>query len=314
MKCLITDHIHPFFLIYLQKKNIEFDYLPDILQQEVEDSLQNYQILIVNSKIKINADFASKASHLLAVGRLGSGLDGIDVQALESHGVACLRTPDANANAVAEHAIGMLLSLVNKMHNADQEIRSGIWHREKNRGMEIADKVLGVIGVGHTGSLFAYKMSAMVQKVICYDKYLSGYGKNAPYSEESSMEDVMKEADIISFHLPLTEETRHIVDMKFLKKCKPGVVLINTSRGGIINTEDLLECLHSGSVMGACLDVFENEKTETYSMQEEAMYNKLYELHQVILTPHIAGWTFESYYKIAESLANKIDKILEKKQ
>ena len=306
MNCLITDHVHPYLLDSLRQANVKLTYLPNITQQEVEEVVKDYQILIVNSKVKINETFIQENKQLRIVGRLGSGMDGIDVDALEKEDIYVVRTPEGNANAVSEHAIGMLLSLANKLRTADSEVRSFEWNREKNRGWELSNKVIGVIGYGHTGSQFASKMSGWAQEVVCYDKYLVGYGDQNPLVVEASLAEVQERADIISLHLPLDEDTHGMINKKFLQACKPGVVIINTSRGKIVDTQDLVAGLQRGYVGGACLDVFENEKVETYSEGEKELYQALYDLPNVVLTPHVAGWTFESYYKIGKVMADKI--------
>jgi len=306
VNCLITDHVHPYLLDSLQKANVKTTYLPNITQQEVEKVIGDYNILIVNSKIKINETFVKNCHNLKIVGRLGSGMDGIDIDALEKADIHVVRTPEGNANAVSEHAIGMLLSLSNHLRTADSEVRNFDWNREKNRGWEISNKVLGIIGFGHTGSQLADKMSGWVQEVVCYDNKVVGYNKQNPLVVEGTLDEVKQKADIISIHLPLDEETEGMINKKFLQECKPGFVLINTSRGKIVDTEDLLDGLQRGYVGGACLDVFENEKVETYSEVEKETYQALYDLPNVVLTPHIAGWTFESYFKIGKVMAEKI--------
>ncbi len=306
MNCLISDHVHPYLLDSLRQANINITYLPNITQQGVEAIISDYNILIVNSKIKINSAFITQCNNLQIVGRLGSGMDNIDVNALQDQGIHTVRTPEANANAVSEHVIGMLLSLANHLRSSDLEVRDFDWNREKNRGWEISNKVLGIVGYGHTGSQLGVKMSGWAQEVVCYDKYVVGYGQQNPLIVESTLKDVQQKADIISIHLPLDEETHGMINTQFLQACKPGVVLINTSRGKIVDTEDLIAGLQRGYVGGACLDVFENEKVDTYTETERLMYQALYDLPNVVLTPHTAGWTFESYYKIGKVMADKI--------
>jgi len=306
VNCLISDHVHPYLLDSLRQADVKITYLPNITQQEVEDSIEDYHILIVNSKIKIDETFVKRCTHLKIVGRLGSGMDNIDMDALKVNGTHVIRTPEANANAVSEHAIGMLLSLANHLRTADAEVRDFNWNREKNRGWELSNKVIGIIGYGHTGSQLAAKMSGWAQEVVCYDKYVVGYDQHNPLVVEATLRDVQQRADIISIHLPLDEETEGMINTEFLKACKPGVILINTSRGKIVDTEDLVAGLQRGYVGGACLDVYENEKVNTYSEREKEMYQALYDLPNVVLTPHTAGWTYESYYKIGKVMSEKI--------
>jgi D-3-phosphoglycerate dehydrogenase len=240
------------------------------------------------------------------VGRLGSGLDIIDLPYANEKDIQIVNSPEGNRNAVAEHAIGMLLALMNKMLQGDQEVRKFHWDREKNRGREITNLTIGIIGFGHTGSTFAKRLSGFDCKILAYDKYKVNYTENLPYVEKTSMEKIQKEADIISFHLPFTSETLHLADKEFLDLCKKGVIIINTSRGKVLKTKDLLIALNIGQVGGACLDVFENEKTLTYTIEEKNMYNSLYMMPNVVLTPHVAGWTVESKEKIAKTLLDKL--------
>jgi D-3-phosphoglycerate dehydrogenase / 2-oxoglutarate reductase len=310
VNCLLTDHVHPSLLNYLESRGIQYRYVPNCTPKEVEESISDFEILIVNSKIKIDNHLLDRANKLRLVGRLGSGMDGIDVEAIESRNIHFVRTPEANANAVAEHALGMLLALANKIPQCDSEVRKKVWHREKNRGWELAQKTVGVIGYGNTGSLFAKKMSGLVSKVNIYDKYVRVEDNTMLNVFESSLETLLNESDIISLHIPLDEETKGMVNTKLMSKCKAGVILINTSRGAVVATEDLIAGLERGYVGGACLDVYENEKVKSFTKQEEVMYARLYDLPNVVLTPHVAGWSFEAYYRIAKVLAEKMDSVL----
>ncbi len=310
MKCLITDHVHPYLLEFFSSRQIRYTYEPNITQEETQNLLKHYELLIVNSKIKVNEALIAAGPNLKVVGRLGSGTDGIDLESLAAKDIEFVRTPEANANAVAEHAVGMLFGLSNKLVQCDADVRKQIWHREKQRGFEIAEKTIGVVGFGNTGSRFAKKMSGLSNKVVCYDKYVGVSDKNSITIDEVSMETLQKEADVISFHVPLTEDTRRYVNKSFFEKCKPGVIIINTARGGILNTQDLVDALQRGNVGGACLDVFENEKPNTFSERERTMYGKLYAFPNVVLSPHVAGWTFESYFKIANVMCEKFDQII----
>ena len=190
--------------------------------------------------------------------------------------VAVLSAPEGNCNAVAEQALGMLLTLANNLLKADREVRQKIWQREQNRGFEILGKTVGIIGFGHTGSAFAKKLSGMGVEILAFDKYKTNYTADYPYVIESEMETIFNKADIISFHLPLTAETKHLADEVFIKKCKKGVIFINTSRGQVIKTTDLVAGLFSGNVGGACLDVFENEKPNSYSDEEKQQFDRLF--------------------------------------
>lgn len=306
-RVLITDDVHPHLLSALEEIGFLIDYEPDISLLETKNKILNYHGVVVNTKIKIDSSFLQAAHNLHFIARLGSGLDTIDVTAAENKGIKVFSSPEGNAQAVAEHALGMLLALANNFLPADREVRQKLWRREANRGLELAGKTLGIYGFGHNGSQLGRITASLNLHVLAYDKYKpAGYSKGLAHVQEVSADYLCAHADFISFHLPLTEETHHLVDQAFLQKCKPGLILINTSRGPVVHTAALLEALEVGLVSKAGLDVFENEKVATFTPEEDDMYRRLYALPQVLLTPHIAGWTVESKYKIAAVLAEKI--------
>jgi D-3-phosphoglycerate dehydrogenase len=309
-RVLITDDCHPLLKDGLKAIGFTCDDRPDITPEETFRIIPEYEGLIINSKILVNKSFLDAAVKLRFVGRLGSGMEIVDRPYAAEKGVAVLSSPEGNRNAVAEQALGMLLMLANNLLRADREVRQLIWRREANRGWELRGKTLGIIGFGHTGSQFAAKLAGMEMKVLAYDKYKTNYAGTMNWVEESTQEDITERADIISLHLPLTPETRHIVDQAFIEGCKPGFVLINTSRGHCVKTDDLVAALENGKVGGACLDVFENEKTAAFSENEKAVFEKLYAFDQVVLSPHIAGWTHESKRLLAEVLLEKIKSAL----
>lgn len=307
-KVLITDDCHPLLREQLALKGFICDFLPEITHEQAADVISDYTGLVINSKIRVNKDFLSRASRLRFVLRLGSGMEIVDRPAAAQQGIVVLSSPEGNRNAVAEQALGMLLALSNHLCRADAQVRQKIWQREANRGWEVWGKTIGIIGFGHTGSHFASKLSGMGMPVLAYDKYLtSGYAATMPWVQEvKSMAEICQKANIVSLHLPLTTETRHLVNRDFLEACRPGVVIINTSRGACVNTKDLVEAIDSQKVKGACLDVFENEKPSTFTAEEEQWYGRLYGMEQVVVSPHIAGWTHESKYKMAAVLLEKL--------
>lgn len=305
-KILITDDVHPSLITGFEAAGYEVNYDPKISLEQVHQQIAHYTGIIINTKVKMDKALMDKAPNLKFVGRLGSGLDIIDLPYAAEKGIQIVNSPEGNRNAVAEHAIGMLLALMNKMMQGDQEVRNFQWDREKNRGKEITNLTIGIIGFGHTGSTFAKRLSGFDMKILAYDKYKNDYTANLPYVEEASLEKIQKTADIISFHLPLTSETLHLGNKGFLHLCKKGVIIINTSRGKVLKTQDLINALKNKIVGGACLDVFENEKTATYTIEEKNMYNTLYMMPNVVLTPHVAGWTIESKQKIAKTLLDKL--------
>ena len=282
------------------------DYKPDISLEQTRQIIDQYEGLIINSKILVDRAFLDRAIRLKFVGRLGSGMEIVDRSYAAEKAVAIFGSPEGNRNAVAEQALGMLLALANNLIRADREVRQNEWRREANRGFELAGKTLGIIGFGHTGSQFAKKLAGMDMRVLAYDKYKTGYATGMPWVTESAPAAIEQEADIISLHLPLTAETRHYADEAFFQRCKPGLILINTARGQCVNSAHLLDALETGRAGGACLDVFENEKPPTFTENEKNLYARLHRLDQVVLSPHIAGWTLESKQKLAKILLGKI--------
>lgn len=309
-KVLITDGVHPLLLEGLKSEGYQCDYQANISLEEVRNIVDQYEGMIINSKILVDRAMIDKGKHLRFVGRLGSGMEIIDQVYAKEKGIAVLSVPEGNRNAVAEHALGMLLAMANNMVRSDREVRAKIWQREKNRGFEIIGKTVGLIGFGNTGKCFAKKLSGMGVSVLAYDKYKENFAEDLSYVKEVTMQEIYAEADIISFHIPLNSETLHLVDQSFINKCKDGLILINTSRGKIIHTEHLIEALTSGKLKGACLDVFENEKPNKFSEEEHQLYNRLYQFENLILSPHVAGWTHESKRKLAFFLLEKILKVI----
>ena len=305
-KVLITDKVHPLLLSEFQSQGWEVDYDTSVDNLRLDQIIDQYDGLVINSKIIMNKLRIDKGTNLKFIGRLGSGLEIIDVKYAIRKGIRVYNSPEGNRNAVAEHEFGMILSLLNNIVKADRQVRNFQWFREENRGHELSGKTLGIIGLGHTGTSFAEKLSPWRLRVISYDKYRKRYPTSLRFVEKTSLDTVIEQSDIISLHLPLTEETKYMVDRSFFDKVKKGVIISNTSRGQIIETEALLDALKSGKVGGACLDVFENEKPDHFSNEEKEMYGQLYKMENVVLTPHIAGWTHESLQQIAEVLFAKI--------
>ncbi len=309
MKVLFIESTHEILVEMLEKAGFTCCYKPDIQRDDIIKSIDNYEGVITRSKIPFNKDLLDKADKLKFIGRVGAGMENIDVEYANSQGIVCLNAPEGNRDAVGEHAVGMLLALFNKLIIANREVKSGVWHREENRGLEIGGKTIGIIGYGNTGSAFARKISGFGAKILAYDKYKTAYSD--AIVKESSLEDIFEQADILSLHVPLTNETKYMVDTSFLRKFQKNIYLINTSRGKVVNTNDLAKEIQNGKILGAALDVLEYEKSSFEKLQlnqTDKSLQTLIDSDNVILSPHVAGWTVESKYKLATVLADKIIK------
>lgn len=305
-KVLFIDTVHPYLKEELTKAGFvcEEDYDND--KTIIADKIHLYFGIVIRSRFKIDKDFLDKARNLKFIARAGSGMENIDVVYAENKGVKCIHAPEGNMQAVAEHALGMLLSLSNNLHHAQEEIKQGIWLREENRGFELSGKTLGIIGFGHTGSAFAKVVSGLGMEILAYDKYSQKNFKLFPFVKSVEMHEIFENADVISIHLPLTAETKFLVDEKFYQYCKKEIIIINTSRGKILKIKDLVEALKSGRVKGACLDVLEYETSSFEKLQIPEDLNFLSQQKNVRLSPHVAGWTKESHYKLSYYLFEKI--------
>ncbi|MFH1159832.1 MAG: NAD(P)-dependent oxidoreductase [bacterium] len=306
MKVLMIDEVHPLIAEELAANGFACDFFPDYQREDYLRIIGQYTGVIVRSKIRMDREILEKAINLKFIGRVGSGLENIDVDYAEQAGIVCLNSPEGNRDAVGEHTLGMLLSLLNHLNRADREIRKGLWIREGNRGMEIKGKTIGIIGYGNMGSAFAQRLKGFEANVISYDKYKQNYSDGN--TRETTLEEIFETATIVSLHIPLTEETTYLVDTAFLEKFRKHIWLINTSRGKVVKTSDLIEALKSGRIQGAALDVLEYEDSsfEALSKDLPADFKYLMEADNVILTPHIAGWTFESNIRLATVLVEKI--------
>lgn len=310
MRVLFADSNHPVLHELLLSAGFECDLFWNKSAKELTALLPDYEALVIRSKFQIDAALLEKCQRLKCIGRVGAGMENIDVQAAHQSGIVCLSVPEGNRDAVGEHAIGMLLMLLNHLKRADMEVRNGQWIRAENRGTEIMGKTIGIIGYGNTGRALARKLSGFDCTVLAYDKYLKGYSDN--YVQESSMEQIYQECNIVSLHLPLTSETTHVANQAFFASFKKNIFFINTARGACLNTVDLVSGLKSGKVLGACLDVLEYESSSfenTTAMQSE-VFQYLIQSNKVVLSPHIAGWTHESNFKMSKFLAEKMIALL----
>jgi len=306
-KVLLIDTVHRIILDRLIESGFEVVSGFDWPREQILKAMPDYCGVVIRSRINIDKEFIDSAGNLKFIARVGAGMESIDLEYCKAKGIVCLNSPEGNRDAVGEHAIGMLLSLLNNLNKADREVKRGIWNRENNRGNELNVKTVGIIGYGNMGSSFAKKLSGFGCKVISYDKYKSGYSDG--FTNETDMGTIFNETDILSLHVPLTEETQYLFNEQFISNFKKPIILINTSRGPVVKTNALTQALKSGKVLGAALDVIEYEETSfenTAIMTDKPDFEYLASCDNVILTPHIAGWTVESKIKLAEILADKI--------
>jgi D-3-phosphoglycerate dehydrogenase len=274
---------------------------------DIEAKIHNYQGIVIRSRFKIDQTFLDKATNLQFIARVGAGLESIDCEYAQSKNIALIAAPEGNRNAVAEHSLGMILSLFNNLNQADAEIRAGHWNRESNRGHELDGKTVGIIGYGNMGKAFAKKLGGFEVEVLCYDIQENVGDANA---RQVSFAEFQEKVDVLSLHLPWTPETDKMVDAAFINGFAKPLWIINTSRGKNIVTADLVAALQSGKVLGAGLDVLEYEKLSFETLFQDATtpeaFKYLLNAKNVILTPHIAGWTFESHERLAQVIVDKI--------
>jgi len=306
-KVLFIDTVHPILAERLEATGYLCDWKTDLNREEILEIIHEYQGAVIRSKFKFDKEVLDQADSLEWIARSGAGMENIDVAYASSKGIQCYNSPEGNRDAVAEHAIGMLLSLFNQLHQADDEVRNGFWNREKNRGIELRGKTVGILGYGYMGAAFAERLKGFGVNVIAFDKYKTAYG--IELVKEVDEQTFFKETDVLSIHLPLTEETLYMVDEAYLAKFSKPIYLINTARGKNLKTTDLLTALESGKVLGACLDVLEYESISFMDLKQEELpedFQKLVKNKKVIFSPHVAGWTEESYFKLSNVLADKI--------
>jgi D-3-phosphoglycerate dehydrogenase len=305
LKIIFIDTTHPKLIEDLNSRGFICDQAYEKSRSEILKTIKNYDGIVIRSRFKIDKNFINAAKKLKFIARAGSGTENIDLHYANKKNIKCFNAAEGNRQAVAEHALAMILNLLTNIRVSDLEIRKGLWNREKNRGFELSGKTIGIIGFGNTGSSFAKILESFNVKILAYDKYKKNY------KFKSSLAEVLANSDIISLHIPLTDETKYLVDKGLIDKAKKPFYIINTSRGECIETKALIKGLKNKQILGACLDVFEQEKNSFEKIAENADLKYLIESNKTILTPHIAGWTFESNYKIAEKLSEKIINLVE---
>ena len=305
MKVLFIDTVHPILWDRLIAHNFQCVDGTSLSKEAIFAEINNFHGLVIRSRFPVNRDFLVKATSLRFIARSGSGMENIDITTAKEQGISLYNSPEGNKVAVAEHALGMLLSLFNNLKHGDDQVRNGVWDREGNRGVEIAGKTVGVIGYGHNGSAFSKALSGMDCKILAYDKYKKNYAPS--FVEEVDMTRIFMDSDILSLHIPLTNETQNLIDKSFIKKMANPFYLINTSRGPIAKTSAIVSGLTSGKIKGACLDVLDIENSSfEIDRTIDPDFSVLTELKNVILSPHVAGWSIESYKKLSSILADKI--------
>lgn len=305
IKILIVDkHCPEDVFKKLEEKDFSVTVKTDADKKELSKLLHDFECIVISGHHKLDKSLLLKAEQLKLIIRAGSGMEIIDTHTAMQKGITCLNTPEGNRNAVAEHCMGLILSLLHKISQSNIQVKNKKWKREENRGIELSGKKIGLLGYGNTGMSLAQKLKSFNVEVLAYDKFK--YNFSDDYAQEATMDQLFEKTDILSIHLPLTEETRGIVNLDFIQKFKKPFYLINTARGEIVHHAELAVALSKGLVKGAGLDVLENEKIESLNNEQKTWFEEIAQMENVIITPHVAGWTQESRTEIGNYTLTKI--------